>query len=100
MPQPTTIAVTLEGGRRVECAVDTPVDALLPGRTDDQGRHYLGALVNNQVVSRVFRLEVDSDVRFLTFADPLGWQAPDLQLDGGAALGHAHQTRTMGRAAR
>jgi uridine kinase len=74
MPQPTTITVTLDDGRQVECPVDTPVDTLLPARTDDKGRHYLGALVNNQVVSRVFRLEVDSHVRFLTFADPLGWR--------------------------
>lgn len=74
MGKQANIVVTLENGTRTECPPDTPVEALLPARTDDQGRHYLGALVNNQVVSRVFRLEVDSHVRFLTFADPLGWR--------------------------
>jgi len=74
MPNPTMISATLDDGRRISCALDTPVGELLPGKTDAQGRHYLGALVNNLVVTNVFRLEVDSHVRFLTFADPLGWR--------------------------
>lgn len=69
-----TITVTFEDGRRCECPIDTPVSALLPGRADACGRHYVGAVVNNQVVTLVFKLEVDSHVRFLTFADPLGWR--------------------------
>ncbi len=69
-----TITVTLEGGAAVTCLADTPVGALLTSRTDQHGRHYLGAVVNNQVVTLVFKLEVDSTVRFLTFADPLGWR--------------------------
>ncbi len=68
------IVVTLEGGRKAECPIDTPVSTLLNGKTDEQGRHILGAVVNNQLVTLVFKLEVDSEVRFLTFADPLGWR--------------------------
>ena len=68
------IVVTLEDGRKTECPIDTAVSTLLTGKTDAQGRSYLGAVVNNQLVSLVFKLEVDSHVRFLTFADPLGWR--------------------------
>ena len=74
MIKPSTITCTIEGSSAVTCPADTPVEQLLRSRTDEQGRHYLGAVVNNQVVSLVFRLEVDSTVRFLTFADPLGWR--------------------------
>lgn len=69
-----SIVVTLEDGRKAECPIDTPVSTLLTGKTDAHGRHYLGAVVNNQLVTLVFKLEVDSHVRFLTFADPLGWR--------------------------
>ncbi len=74
MIKPATITCTIEGASAVTCPADTPVEQLLRNRTDEQGRHYLGAVVNNQVVTLVFRLEVDSTVRFLTFADPLGWR--------------------------
>lgn len=69
-----SIVVTLEDGRKSECPIDTPVSMLLTSKTDAHGRHYLGAVVNNQVVTLVFKLEVDSHVKFLTFADPLGWR--------------------------
>jgi uridine kinase len=68
------IVVTIDNGSRTECPIDTPVSTLLTGKTDAQGRHYLGAVVNNQLVTLVFKLEVDSHVKFLTFADPLGWR--------------------------
>ena len=68
------ISVTVEGQGTLACPTDTPVGELLKTHTDEHGRHYLGALVNNQVVTLVFRLEVESTVRFLTFADPLGWR--------------------------
>lgn len=74
MPKSTNIVVTLDDGRKAECPIDTPVSTLLTSRMDDHGRHYLGAVVNNQLVTLVFKLEVDSAVRFLTFADPLGWR--------------------------
>ena len=74
MIKKATISVTLEDNSKVACPADTPVEQLLKDRGDAQGRHYLGAVVNNQVVTLEFRLEVDSTVRFLTFADPLGWR--------------------------
>lgn len=74
MSKSNNIVVTLHDGRKAECPIDTPVSMLLTGKTDEQGRHYIGAVVNNQLVSLVFKLEVDSEVRFLTFADPLGWR--------------------------
>ena len=69
-----TISCAIEGQATVTCPADTPVEQLLTSRTDPQGRHYLGAVVNHQVVTLTFRLEVDSTIRFLTFADPLGWR--------------------------
>lgn len=69
-----SITVTFEDGRKIECPIDSPVSTLLTRRTDEHGRHYLGAVVNNQLVTLVFKLEVDSHVRFVTFADPYGWR--------------------------
>jgi uridine kinase len=68
------ILARLEDGRTVDCAYGTPVEALLTQPTDEHGRHYIGAMVNNLVVTLEFLLEVDSDVRFLTFVDSNGWR--------------------------
>ncbi len=68
------ITARLCDGREVTCAFGTPVEALLEQETDANGRHYIGAMVNNMVVTLEFLLEVDSDVRFLTFADSNGWR--------------------------
>ncbi|MCZ7591875.1 MAG: hypothetical protein M5U15_06845 [Kiritimatiellae bacterium] len=74
MSKSNNIVVTFEDGRKAECPIDTPVSMLLTNKVDEHGRHYIGAVVNNQLVSLVFKLEVDSEIRFLTFADPLGWR--------------------------
>ncbi|MGA1529870.1 MAG: nucleoside kinase [Kiritimatiellia bacterium] len=68
------ITARLGEGREVLCAFGTPVESLLPGETDEHGRHYIAAMVNNMVVTLEFLLEVDSEVRFLTFADSHGWR--------------------------
>src|ERR1700690_4609845 len=68
------IEVTHEDGRAVECPYGTPVGKLLTAAKDGHGVHYLGALVNNNVVTLEFLLEVDSRVKFLTLADPNGWR--------------------------
>ena len=68
------ITVRLEGGEIRQCAVGTPVRDLLPAAVNEAGLHYLGALVNNDVVSLSYPLEVDCDVRFLTMADSHGWR--------------------------
>ncbi len=68
------VKARLSDGREISCPFGTPVEALLDKETDDVGRHYLGAVVNNTVVTLEFLLEVDSDVKFLTFADSHGWR--------------------------
>lgn len=68
------ITARLTGGREVKCAFGTPVEELLPGETDENGRYYVGAMVNNMVVTLEFLLEVDSEIQFLTFADSNGWR--------------------------
>jgi uridine kinase len=74
MHQKGEITARLDDGRVVKCAFGTPAEALLNSDTDEAGRHYLGAMVNNMVVTLEFLLEVDSEVRFLTFADSNGWR--------------------------
>lgn len=71
---PQEVMVTLEGGQQRRCPPGTPVRELLPARTSSEGMPYLGALVNNDVVSLSYPLEVDSEVRFLTIADSHGWR--------------------------
>lgn len=72
--QTDIITVTFEDGTKRPCPTNTLVGHLLRRKQDEHGRRYIGALVNNQVVTLEFVLEVDSDVKFLTFADPCGWR--------------------------
>ncbi len=74
MHQKGQITARLGDGREVVCEFGTPVEALLDKTVDEAGRHYIGAMVNNMVVTLEFLLEVDSEVRFLTFADSNGWR--------------------------
>lgn len=74
MPSLDQISVTFPGGRMVTCPANTPAKMLLPAPRDANGLHYLGAIANNQLVTLEFLLEVDSEVRFLTFRDPAGWR--------------------------
>jgi uridine kinase len=74
MQRTKTIIATLEDGRRVECPYGTPVRSLLQAPLDANGLHILGAVVHNTVVTLEFLLEVDCEVRFLTFRDPAGWR--------------------------
>ncbi len=68
------ITVTFEDRTTLQCPMRTTVGQLMKRRQDEHGRRYVGALVNNQVVTLAFVLEVDSNVKFLTFADPFGWR--------------------------
>ncbi len=68
------ITVEIEGRPPMECAVGTRVRDLPIGDYDDQGLAYLGAMVNNDVVTRSYELEVDSRVRPLTLRDRAGWR--------------------------
>lgn len=69
------ITVTLPGGKSVQCAAQTTVGELL-GRQNvkSEGLPILGALINNDVVSLTYPLEVDCDLVPLTMADPHGWR--------------------------
>jgi uridine kinase len=70
-----TITITLEDGRRIPCPVETVVGALLPSPDDPTtGLPYLGALVNNELVTFAYTLDIDSTVRFVTMASDPGMQ--------------------------
>jgi uridine kinase len=68
------IKAKLSDGRELTCDFGTPVESLLDKETDEHGRYYIGAVVNNLVVTLEFLLEVDSEIQFLTFADSNGWR--------------------------
>ncbi|MFZ1054222.1 MAG: nucleoside kinase [Opitutaceae bacterium] len=69
-----TITVSLGGGTQVHCAVGTRVRDVLPRHRSPDGLDYIGALVNNDLVSLSYPIEVDSEVALLTRGDPLGYQ--------------------------
>lgn len=64
------IVVTLESGARINSAAGTTAGALLPRSQAPDGLPYLGCLVNNEVASLSYPLEVNCDLRFLTLRDP------------------------------
>lgn len=68
------IVITFENGKPHNCPVNTKVQdlvALAPKPAN--GLDVVGALVNNDVVSTTFPVEVDSELKLLTMADPQGW---------------------------
>ena len=70
-----TIVITLENNRKVPCPSQTLAGALLEGTADPaSGLPYLGALVNNELVTFAYTLDIDSTVRFVTMAHPGGMQ--------------------------
>jgi uridine kinase len=72
MSNPNFIEVVLPGGETRTCDPATTVGALLPASHDANGQPYLGALVNNDVCSLSFPLQVNSTLEWLTFADSCG----------------------------
>ena len=72
MSKPSFIEVVLPGGETRTCDPATTVRDLLPGPTAENGLPYLGALVNNDICSLSFPLQVNCTLEFLTFADPYG----------------------------
>ena len=69
-----TVRVTFDDGTTTACPAHAEVGALLPGPQAPGGLPYIGARINNEITSLTFPLEIDSSVRFLTMADPDGWQ--------------------------
>jgi uridine kinase len=70
-----TITITLESGQKIPCPSQTLVGELLHEPADPAtGLPYLGALVNNELVTFGYTLDIDSTVRFVTMASPGGMQ--------------------------
>lgn len=72
MSKPRLIDVVLPGGETRTCDSAATVRDMLPGPADDNGLPYLGALVNNDICSISFPLQVNCALEFLTFTDPYG----------------------------
>ncbi len=69
------IAVTLQDGKTITCAIQTTAGELFDQLGIKSGQlPLLGALINNDVVSLTYPLEVDCDLTPLTMADPHGWR--------------------------
>lgn len=66
------IRITLEGGPHRQCRPHIPVGTLLKKPYDARGLPFIGARVNNDIVSLSYPLEVNAEVRFLTMTDPQG----------------------------
>jgi len=66
------VRVSLGDGVETDYPVNTPVDALLKSPVSGHGIPFIGALVNNNVVSLSYQLKINCHVRFLTAGDPLG----------------------------
>ena len=73
MHEPAKINVTLSDGTKTEVPPQTMVKTLVHNKKNAQGLHYLGALVNNEVVSMAYPLDVDCELKPVTLADPGGW---------------------------
>ncbi len=70
-----TISITLESGQKITCPSQTLVGELLHEPNDPvTGLPYLGALVNNELVTFAYTLDIDSSVRFVTMASSGGMQ--------------------------
>lgn len=69
-----TLTVTCPNSRHLHCPFHTPVsDIIAQLPPDPSGLPYLGAMVNNDLCSLSFPVEVDATVEPLTLADPPGW---------------------------
>lgn len=69
------ITITLESGQKITCPSQTLVGELLHEPNDPvSGLPYLGALVNNELVTFAYTLDIDATVRFVTMATPGGMQ--------------------------
>ena len=69
-----TLTVTCQNGRHLHCPFHTPVsDVITQLPPAPSGLPYIGAMVNNDLASLSFPIEVDASVEPLTLADPHGW---------------------------
>ena len=68
------IRIRLQGGAPFDLPAGTPVRTLCGLHPPPDGLAWLGALVNNEVVTLSYPLEIDSDVTLLTMIDGFGWR--------------------------
>jgi len=68
-----TIKLRFDNGITQECPARTTLKEILPSPTAPNGRPYIAALVNNDTTSLSYPVEMDSDIKLLTMADPPGW---------------------------
>jgi uridine kinase len=74
MSSPTeSIALTFEGIGTVKCPPRTTINEALPSSRAPSGAPYIAALVDNDIASLSYPLDMDCRVRLLTVADPEGW---------------------------
>ncbi len=67
-----TVSVTLDDGRKIAVQPGTLVKTAIRDLKSPKGLDYLGALVNNEVVSLTYPLEVESEIKLLTLSDSHG----------------------------
>jgi len=68
------ITVTFENGLSVRCLVGVEVGSLIKDHARPSELPYIGAMVNNDASSLSYPLSFNSEVRFITAADPHGWR--------------------------
>jgi uridine kinase len=68
------VSVAFNDGHKTACPPGTPVKAVMRERKSAEGLDYRGAMVNHDVVSLSYPLEVDSTVHLLTRADSHGFR--------------------------
>lgn len=66
------IRITFENGTQRRCRPHTPTGTLLKKPYDARGLPFIGARVNNDIVSLTYPLEVNAKVRFLAMTDSQG----------------------------
>lgn len=106
------VEITLHG-KKVHAKPGTRLVELLPARFDSEGRAFLGAVVNNRLVSLDARLWTNSQCEPVTVADPNGASIyrrcatyllfaafrdlfPELSLEVGQSMGSGYHFRVLG----
>ena len=99
--------------KKLHCKPGTRIVEILPTRSDPEGRAYLGAVVNNRLVSLDSKLYAKANVQPVTVADPNGASIyrrcatyllfaafidrhPDLRLEVGQSMGNGYHFRVLG----
>jgi len=67
------ITLTYDDGRKITTPFRSTLRDIMPSPTDPSGLPYIAALVNNDITSLDYPMEMDSDIRLLTMTSPEGW---------------------------